>query len=93
MGEDTTSNPSPEGVAVTDTGFKLHNARATTAHQTPPPHLSALMLLVDNYTIVGHARKYHPRDSCSKRSTTPISFLLLNLGPRKIPFLVNICGF
>ena len=22
------------------------------------PHLSALMLLVDNYTIVGHARKY-----------------------------------
>ena len=58
MGEDTTSNPSPEGVAVTDTGFKTHNARATTAHQTPPPHLSALMLLVDNYTIVGHARKY-----------------------------------
>ena len=50
MGEDTTSNPSPEGVAVTDTGFKTHNARATTAHQTPPPHLSALMLLVDNYT-------------------------------------------
>ena len=37
MGEDTTSNPSPEGVAVTDTGFKTHNARATTAHQTPPP--------------------------------------------------------
>ena len=58
MGEGTTSNPSPEGVAVIDTGFKLHNARATTAHQTPPPHLSALMLLVDNYTIVGHARKY-----------------------------------
>ena len=28
--------PSPEGVAVTDTGFKTHNARATTAHQTPP---------------------------------------------------------
>ena len=52
MGEDTTSNPSPEGVAVTDTGFKTHNARATTAHQTPPPHLSALMLLVDNYTIM-----------------------------------------
>ena len=41
-----------------DTGFKTHNARATTAHQTPPPHLSALMLLVDNYTIMGHARKY-----------------------------------
>ena len=58
MGEDTTSNPSPEGVAVADTGFKTHNARATTAHQTPPPHLSALMLLVDNYTIMGHARKY-----------------------------------
>ena len=43
---------------MTDTGFKLHNARATTAHQTPPPHLSALMLVVDNYTIIGHARKH-----------------------------------
>ena len=58
MGEGTTPNPSPEGVAVADTGFKTHNARATTAHQTPPPHLSALMLLVDNYTIMGPARKY-----------------------------------
>ena len=73
MGEDTTPNPSPEGVAVTDTGFKTHNARATTAHQTPPPHLSALMLLVDNYTIVGHARKYL---TISERSITPISFLV-----------------
>ena len=28
MGEDTTSNPSPEGVAVTDTGFKMFSGGA-----------------------------------------------------------------
>ena len=69
-----------------DTGFKTHNARATTAHQTPPPHLSALMLLVDNYTIVGHARKYL---HIPERSITPtgltrvspaVSDLLKNTG-------------